>query len=189
MPDEFAVHISRRDLHAIEIPGSFETDGSFDVELVNHGTALHAHLHLDDALSTVATLDANNHYVEGGDERVVRITVDADSIPDDGLFGRLKIVSAYGSETRWVDIELTQPTPATGSVRVDESLSTPSEPRPNRTRTAALDGAELPILALGGLALLVAALAAVFVRNVLVTVGAVVVIGGAAVVLAVLRRG
>ena len=107
MPDEFTVHISRDELHAIEIPASFETSGSFDVVLVNHGTSLHVHLHLDDSLSEVAALDANNHYVEGDSSRVVRIGVDTERLPDSGVFGRLKIVSAYGSQTRWVDIELT----------------------------------------------------------------------------------
>jgi hypothetical protein len=189
VPDEFPVHISRRDLHAIEIPASFETDGSFDVVLVNHGTSLHVHLHLDDTLSTVAALDANNHYVEGEDERGVRITVDTERIPDDGLFGRLKIVSAYGSETRWVDIELAPPEPVTGHVRVDESLSTPPEPEPNQTQSAPIGSPELPVLAFGGLALLAAIVAAVVVRDTLVTAGAAVVVGGVAVALFVLRRG
>ena len=189
MSDEFSVHISRRDLHAIEIPDSFATDGSFDVVLVNHGTSLHVHLHLDDTLSDVATLDANNHYVEGEDERAVHIAVDADRIPDDGLFGRLKIVSAYGSETRWVDVELSQPNPTKESVRVDESLSKPPEPQSSQTGTPSLDSPELPVLALGGLALVVAIVTAVLVQDTLVTVGAGAVVLGVVVALYVLLQG
>jgi hypothetical protein len=188
VPDEFPVHISRSGLHAIEIPDSFDTDGSFDVVLVNHGTSLHVHLHLDDTLSKVASLEANNHYVEGDDERAVRISVDTDRIPDDGVFGRLKVVSAYGSETRWVDIELTQPHPEGETVRVDESLSKPPEPPSNERRATELGGPELPVLALGGLALVVAILSAALLQDTLVTVGAGAVVGGVFVALYVLYR-
>ena len=189
MPDELPVHISRDDLHAIEIPASFETDGSFDVVLVNHGTSLHVHLHLDDTLSQVASIDANNHYVESDSNRAVRINVDTDRLPDDGVFGRLKIVSAYGSETRWVDVELTQPNPTKQSVEVDESLSKPPEPERNSLQSGWGSGAELPVLALGGVALVVAILAAVFIQNTLVTAGAAMVVGGVVVALYMLVRG
>ena len=189
MPDELPVHISRDDLHAIEIPASFETDGPFDVVLVNHGTSLHVHLHLDDTLSQVASLDANNHYVESDDSRAVRIDVDTDRVPDDGVFGRLKIVSAYGSETRWVDVELAQPNPTKQSVEVDESLSKPPEREPNSIQSGWNSGAELPVLALGGVALVVAILAAVLIQNTLVTAAAAMVVGGVVVALYMLVRG
>lgn len=186
MPDEFTVHISRDELHAIEIPASFETDGSFDVVLVNHGTALHVHLHLDDALSEVATLDANNHYVEGGTSRAVRIGVDTERLPDDGVFGRLKIVSAYGSQTRWVDVELTPPQPATGQVRVGESLMEPPEPEPESPD--ADTSPELAVLVLGGLVLVVAVLTALILQNALVTAGAAAVVVGVVAALVLLQR-
>ncbi|MFC7135068.1 MULTISPECIES: DUF7524 family protein [Salinibaculum] len=189
MPDELAVHVSRHDLHAIEIPDAFETDGSFDVVLVNHGPSLHVHLHLDDSLSDVARLDANNHYVEGDASRAVRITVDTDSLPDDGVFGKLKVVSAYGSETRWVDVQLSSPTPAGTPVEVDESLSKPPDSDRTESRTPTFEGPELPVLALGGLALAVALLAAVLVQDTLVTVGAAAVFGGVLVALYVLVSG
>lgn len=172
----------------MEIPKTFEAESSFDVRLVNHGTSLHVHLHLDDTLSQVATLEASNHYVESDSERAVRISVDTERIPDDGLFGRLKVVSAYGAETRWIDIELSQPTPTTQSVQVDESLTKPPEPDPDTTRSGLVSAPELPVLALGGLALVVAILAAAMIQNVLVTVGAGAVIGGVLVALFVLLR-
>ncbi len=183
MSDEFPVHISRDELHTIEIPSQFETDGSFDVVLVNHGTSLHVHLHLDDTLSTAAQLDANNHYVEGDSKRAVRIAVDTDRIPEDGLHGRLKVVSAYGSQTRWVNIELTQPKHATGDVRVDESLSKPPERETTPSQSQTLENPVFPVLALGGVALVVALLAAVLVQDVLVTAGAAAVVGGVLVAL------
>ena len=50
--DRLPVHLSRSELHAVEAPASFEATGSFDVELVNHDTAVHVHLNLDEALSS-----------------------------------------------------------------------------------------------------------------------------------------
>jgi hypothetical protein len=184
--DELPVHISRDELHGLEVPAAFETDGPFDVVLANHGTALHVHLHLDDTLSDVAAIDAGNHYVEGESQRAVRVNVDTGRLPDDGLRGKLKVVSAYGSETRWIDIELAPPVDRGTPVEVDESLSQP-QPRDQTDATETpLGRPELPVLTLGGVALVVAILTAAVVGDLLVTVGALVVVGGVIVALYVL---
>ncbi|MEF8787243.1 MAG: hypothetical protein V5A45_15035 [Haloarculaceae archaeon] len=178
MPDELPVHVSRQDLHALEVPASFEASRSFDVVLVNHGESLHVHLHLDDALSDVATMDASNHYVEGESQRAVRVTVDTDRLPDDGIFGRLKVASAYGAETRWIDVELEPPVEERKTVEVDESLAQP-QPRETESETeTSLARPELPVLVLGGVALLVAALTALIIGDLLVTLGSLVVLAG-----------
>lgn len=188
MSDELAVHISRDELHALEIPDTFETDTSFDVVLVNHGPSLHVHLHLDDDLSTVATIDAGNHYVEGESQRVVHVDVDPGHIPADGMFGKLKVVSAYGSETRWIDVQLTKPAEQTSSVEVDESLAEPQPREPEPRSQSPVDRPALPVLALGGVALVVALLVAVVIQQTLVTVGALAVVGGVLVALYVLSQ-
>ncbi|MEF8855374.1 MAG: hypothetical protein V5A24_07790, partial [Haloarculaceae archaeon] len=158
MPDELPVHVSRQKLHAIEVPGTFETEGSFDVGLVNHGNSIHMHVHLDDALSEVAELSATNHHVAGESERVVRVIVDEDRLGPQPVRGKLKVVSAYGASTRWVDVVLEEPDEEENTVRVDESLAEPSpRPEPEATGGPVFASPAVPIVALAALALLVAA--------------------------------
>lgn len=184
MPDELPVHVSRQSLHTLEVPASFDASRSFDVVLVNHGESLHVHLHLDDSLSDVAAVDASNHYVEGDSQRAVRIDVDTDRLPEDGVFGRLKVASAYGSETRWIDIELEPPQTERQTVEVDEELSKPQPKDPPESASEGpMSRPEIPVLALGGIALVVALLAAVFIRDMLVLLGSLAVLGGVLVAL------
>lgn len=181
MTDELPVHISREELHTLEVPASFEAMGSFDVRLVNHGESLHVHVHLDDPLSEVAAIDAGNHYVEGETERRVRVTVDESRLGEEPLLGKLKVASAYGAQTRWIDVELSEPDPEAESVRVDESLAQPQttvdESEPIIENPAAL------VLGLGFVAVLVAIVAAVSIADPFVAGGALVVIGGVLVAL------
>jgi len=183
VPDELPVHVSRQSLHTLEVPASFEASRSFDVVLVNHGESLHVHLHLDDALSDVASMDASNHYVEGNSQRAVRIDVDTDRLPDDGVFGRLKVASAYGSETRWIDLQLEPPQTERQTVKVDEDLSKPQPKEDEPSGESPMASPEIPVLALGGLALVVALLAAVFIGVTLVLLGSLAVLGGVLVAL------
>jgi hypothetical protein len=175
VPDELPIHISREELHTVEAPAGFETDGSFDVRLVNHGNSLHVHLHLDDRLSRVARMDATNHYVEGDSERVVRIEVAGNREED--VFGKLKVVSAYGAQTRWIDIEVPLPDEGEGEVRVDESLGKPS-PDPEPERTGLRDRPEVLVGAFGLLALAIAGASVAVSGSLMVTAGALAVFGG-----------
>lgn len=174
--DRLPVHLNRAELHAVEVPDSFETTGSFEIELVNHGTSLHVHLHLDDALSAVADVDAANHFIDGESRRVVRVHVDGhEELP---VRGKLKIASAYGAQTRYVDVELTEPEEERRSVEVDESLAEPpSEPDPE-TGSSSVASPELVVLAFGILAVLAAGAIALVVDSPLVIAGAVVVLVG-----------
>ena len=176
MTDELPVYISREELHALEVPASFEATGPFDVRLINHGESLHVHLHLDDPLSEVAAIDASNHYIEGSSERHIRVDVDPNRLPQDGLLGKLKVASGYGAETRWIDVELSEPDPEAESVRVDESLAQPAPTQPNSE--SLVDNPTAVVLGLGLLSLLVATVIAVIVQDLLVLGGSLVVLGG-----------
>jgi hypothetical protein len=177
------VHVSRESLHALAVPAAFEASDSFDVVLINHGESLHVHLHLDDDLSQVARMDASNHYVEGGSQRLVRVDVETDAIPEDGLFGRLKVASAYGSETRWIDVELEQPREERTEVQVDESLAEPQPRDPEPGTESVLTRPEVPVLGLGAVALAVAIGAAVIIQDQLVLLGSLAVLAGVLVAL------
>jgi hypothetical protein len=118
--DTLAATVNRTGIHSLEVPDAFETDGSFTVELRNRGQATHVHLHLDDALSEVAELDAGNHYVEAESTRPVRVHVDGNA---ETVRGKLKVVTAYGAETHWVDVTVNPPKKR--PVDVDPELSKP----------------------------------------------------------------
>lgn len=182
MPDALTVHLNRESPHSIDIaPAVFETDGSFDVVLTNHGAALHVHLHLDDDLSTQATLGAANHYVDAGAVRRIRVTVDE---PLDPVKGRLKLVTGYGSETEYARIVLQDIEPEDRHVRVDESLGQPAS---RDTPEPLLDATVLPTLAVGAVAVLIALIAAVLIGGPTSGLGLVVVIVGLVVAWALLN--
>jgi len=172
------VHLSRKELHSLEVPPSFEAEGAFDVRLINHGESVHVHLHLDDPLSEVAELDAGNHYVEGESERYVRIDVDPSKLDGETHLGKLKIASAYGAQTRWVDVHVSAPDPEQETVQVDESLAKP-QPREQQDGPA-LEDSTVPVLVLIVFAILVAGSAVAVFREPVIALGSVVVLGGVA---------
>ncbi len=188
MTDELPVHVSRRELHSLGVPATFETHGPFDVVFVNHGEPVHVHLHLDDALSEVASLGASNHYVEGESRRAVRVAVDSDALPDEPMLGKLKLVSGYGAHTRWVDVELSAPPDEPTEVEVGESLASPPARETAESGPSVLARPELPVLGLGVLALGVAAYAAVALEQTLVLLGALAVLAGVFVALYLLGQ-
>lgn len=181
MTDTLPVHVNRDQLHGLEVPNEVEVSGSFDVVLQNHGESVHVHLHLDDDLSDIATLSANNHHVESDSTR--RITVDVSG--SGPVRGKLKVATAYGATTRYVDVLLTEPEPEPRDVAVDESLSKP-QPRstPTRTRDRTVDAfdisirPEVAVLVLGAVALAVAIAATLLFENTVVLLGSFVVLAG-----------
>ncbi|MFC7250993.1 hypothetical protein ACFQJ5_14240 [Halomicroarcula sp. GCM10025324] len=185
MTDALPVHVNRQALHDLEVPTAFEATGSFDVRLVNHGESLHVHLHIDDALSGVATLEASNHYVNAETERRVRIEVDDDA--DLPVRGSLKVVTGYGAQTRYIDVELQEPGPSEGPVLVDESLSKPRPKSDEGTGSLLPEDQSVPVLALGGVALVFAVLAVTVFDNVGLMLGSLAVVGAA--LLALYVRG
>ncbi|MWG36848.1 DUF7524 family protein [Halomarina oriensis] len=154
MNESLVVDVNHDGMHTLGVPSEFTTPGSFDVRLQNHGEATHVHLKLDDDLSTNATLEEGHHYVEKGDTQVVRVTV------ADGATGRgvLEVTTAHGGTTEEVSVELGA-APEKPPVEIDESLADPA----TRTEERPLDTDEVltaelvPALALGGVAILLAA--------------------------------
>jgi len=177
------VHVSRTELHSLDVPASIEVHGPFDVVFVNHAQPVHVHLHLDDDLSAIATIEASNHYVDGDSRRAVRVHVDEAALPEEPILGKLKIASGYGARTRWVDIELSAPPEETSEVEVDESLARPPAPEPEESSPSLLARPEIPVLALGAVALVVALVAALALDHTAVLVGSLAVLGGVIVAL------
>ncbi len=173
MSGTLSVHINRDRLHHIDVAQSFETDDSFTIALENHGAPIHAHLHLDDELSEVASLGATNHYVEDGDIRNVTVTV-----RDGPASGRLKVVTGYGAETAYVDLSITESDEQSGSIPVDESLSKPQRrsSKPNLNEPTLLKN--LPLVALGVVALFFVAGAGFVFDGIVALFGAFVVLVG-----------
>ena len=185
MPSPLPVHVNHEELHDIAVPEAYETTGSFEIRLVNHGEPSHVHLHLDDPLSTAAAIEATNHYVEGESERYVTVEVrDGASIR-----GKLKVVVGYGATTRYVDVDISKPVEATQSVQVDESLSQPPPKEVDEPDGLLAGSPALPVLSLAALALLVAVGAALLARAFVVALGASVVFLGVAFALYVLVSG
>jgi len=183
--DTLAADVNRTGIQTLSVPDAFETDGSFTVELRNHGEATHVHLHLDDALSSIAELGAGNHYVQADATRPVRVSVLQED-REETVRGKLKVVTAYGAETHWVDVTVTpskkQP------VDVDPELSKPQVRDGGKTDTGlTLDRssllAALPAVVLSVVAI-VFALAAVLTPG-----GTDLVLAGLAVVAAALTAG
>lgn len=178
MTDTLPVHVSKEDLHSLEVPTSVETTGSFDVNLVNHGQSLHVHLHLDERLSAIADIEAGNHYVEGDDERHIRVEVDSERIDGESVVGKLKVVTAYGAETRWIDVEVRQPAPEEERVRVDESLAQPQSEADSELSLQVLERPELAVVALAVVAVVLVVGAALLIQETLVLAGSVVLLAG-----------
>ena len=181
MPDTLPVYVNRESLHSLEVPDRFETDDSFEILLINHGEPIHVHLHLDDALSELAALEAPNHHVDRESERAVRVTVHSHG----STFGKLKVVTSYGATTRYVDVDLVEPTETDEPVQVDESLSQP-QPRDEQkggddTGNGADSGSRslplpLSLLALAAVAVVLALAVAAWVGETLAWLGAAVVV-------------
>lgn len=126
-----SVELNGDAVHAIRTPDRFTTTGPFAIEFENLGRSTHVHLHLDDELDRVASLPETNHFVDDEATRRVHISVSADHI-DEPVHGKLKIVTGYGSNTRYVDVRIDPPVEATpDEVTVDETLTRPPERPPD----------------------------------------------------------
>jgi hypothetical protein len=186
-----SVDLNRDGLHQIAAPSSFETDGPFEIQLHNHGEAIHAHLNLDEELSAAANLAESNHYVEPYSSRSVEIDTRRIS---SSVTGRLKIVTGYGNESTYTEVTVSPPGTVTDRVDVDERLAKPqrNEPTastPRERLAAAVDDGLSPRIAaagtLGGCAVLVVAALA---QNLMVVLGLLAVIAVAVGTLAITRR-
>jgi hypothetical protein len=181
VPSTLSVHLNRDGNRSVE-PESFaiETEGSFAIELVNHGTPVHVHLHLDDALATVATIRDDNPYVEAGGEHVVRVLVEDSPRP---VKGQVEVVTRYGAERANVNVHVIEPRTETKHVAVDEDLGA-RQPHEEHEPTVA-DAVGPVVVAVGGV-LLAVALTVLVTDAFALTLGALVIVVGVAVAIYVL---
>jgi len=184
--ESLPVRLNRDRLHDIETRASFEASDSFAVLIHNGDAPVHVHLHLDDALSSVASIPANNHFVDADSTRQVGVEVEEGGPRP--VEGQLKIVTGHGAETDYVSVSVVEPEDSEDAVDVDATLAAP----PNRTddsdegdEDAEPPGFDLPeaslrenapVAALGLLALAVAAGSATLSDSAAVLGGALVVI-------------
>lgn len=181
MPPSLSVELNRGQIHEVDAPAEFHVAGPFTVRLRNHGEAIHVHLNLDDELSSIAALDGGgNFFVEGESETT--IDVDVQSV-ERAVRGKLKVVTAYGNETAYVDV-VVEPEANEPSVDVDETLSRPPQPDPQPdpllTRLVRRLPARrtLPVLAFAAVAIGIAAATALYVESQVVMLGVGVVVLG-----------
>ncbi|GGM73551.1 hypothetical protein J2752_002510 [Halarchaeum rubridurum] len=129
MPLTLTVDLNDGHAHALDAsPVPFEADGSFDVEIVNHGAGSHVHVHTDEALSRVARPESGNYYVPP--ESRERITVAVGEPGPRPVEGTLRIAAGYGAERLEIPVRIVErETPNT--VDVDESLGEVTTPDPD----------------------------------------------------------
>ncbi|WP_435073233.1 DUF7524 family protein [Halorubrum sp. HHNYT27] len=124
-----AVELNGDAVHSIRAPDRFATNGHFSIVLENLGRSTHVHLHFDDDLNRVCSVAETNHFVDG--ESTKRVHVTAAEV-DETVAGKLKIVTGYGSNTRYVDMEIDPPPESeTQRVAVDERFTKPPERSPD----------------------------------------------------------
>jgi len=194
MPSEtLVVDVSREELHSVEpAVEAFEVRGSFEVEIRNHGRAVHVHCNVDDELSRVARLTETNHFVETESSTRFRVEVRDGPRP---VSGTLRFVAAYGAQEAAVPVTVRDP----ASVPMGERASvTPAETGDDTAGGSTSSGPDLsglvpgrddaPVLAMAGVALLIAVLAMALTNSTVVMLGVGAVLIGILVAVVVLLR-
>lgn len=180
MPESLSVHLNDERLHDIRTAAAFEATDSFPILLKNGDAPVHVHLHMDDALSDVATIPANNHYVAAETTRQVSVEVRDGPRP---VEGRLKVVTGHGAETAYVDVTVVEPEDRENAVAVDASLGAPQRRETEDDETdSTVPGLDVlrrnaPVLVLGLFAVAVAASSAMLSSSLPVLLGAFAVMG------------
>ncbi|WP_135830419.1 DUF7524 family protein [Halorussus halobius] len=192
MPDSLPVSLNHDRLHDVRTPASFEATDSFEILLRNGDAPVHVHLHLDDALSQVASIPANNHFVDADSTRQVTVEVADEPRP---VEGQLKVVTGHGAETDYVTVSVVEPDEREDAVDVDERFADP----PAREATddeaggyeavSASLAADGPVAALGLFAVAVAVGSATLSNSGAVVVGAIVALASVATAGYLLVRG
>ncbi|WP_137286955.1 DUF7524 family protein [Halorussus salinisoli] len=185
MPDSLPVRLNDDRLHDIQTRASFEATDSFPILLHNGDAPVHVHLHLDDELSRVASIPANNHFVDADSTRQVSVEVEPGSRP---VEGQLKIVTGHGAKTDYVAVSIVEPEDREDAVDVDATLADPVSDDDGDDEDADGGfglpdlslGGNAPVAALGVFALAVAAGSATLSNSVAVLVGALAVLGSVA---------
>ncbi|WP_418284669.1 DUF7524 family protein [Halorubrum sp. DTA46] len=188
-----SVELNGDAVHSIRAPDRFTTTGPFAIAFDNLGRSTHVHLNFDAELGPITSLGETNHYIEDEQKRRVHVSV-ADI--EEPVRGKLKIVTGYGSNTRYVDVRIDPPPDATADeIAIDEAFTKPPErapPVPPAQRAAnaverLIDKGGVPAAVLGFVALAGGAALALALESVVVAivVGIALTVSVAAVLLAV----
>ena len=192
MPDSLPVHLNHGRLHDVDTVASFEATESFPILLQNGDAPVHVHLHLDDALSQVASIPANNHFVDADATRQVAVEIEDGPRP---VEGRLKVVTGHGAETDYVRVSVVEPEEREDAVDVDETFADPPQRPEADDESSGYDAVAAslagngPVVALGLFAIAVAVGSATLSDSGAVLVGALVVLGSVGAAGYLLARG
>lgn len=118
------VYLNREGLNTIETDkAEVRATERVDVVLENHGKPTHVHLHLDDDLATMGTVEESNWFVPTDEYREVSLYLSEGASGN----GRLEITTGYGQERSTVDVAVTPPEEE--SQDASTVSADPSEPR------------------------------------------------------------
>ncbi|MDS0474315.1 hypothetical protein [Natrinema sp. 1APR25-10V2] len=182
---EVTVHVNRGAADELEASSAtLETHESFGLRLQGHESPAHVHCRLDGDLERIASVDRSNYYVEPNGVTTVPIAVDADGI-DRPIEGTLEVLTGYGSESISIGVTVVSGPPA---VDVDETLAEPARREPDPTTLeravdrvtsgSGLEPATVAVLALGLVAVGIAAATAATIASPVATAGLGIVVAG-----------
>ena len=155
------VELNGDSVHEIRAPDRFSASGPFPIAFENRGRSTHVHVHFDDDLDRVASVDETNHFVDDETTKHVHVSVSADNLREP-IRGKLKIVTGYGSETRYVDVQIDPPTDTEAdAVAVDETFTKPPERPPETPARQRIENALDRLVDRGGVPAALLALVAV----------------------------
>lgn len=113
---------------------------ALSIALENHGKPTHVHLHLDDDLATIGTIEDPHWFIPKGEWREVELQVSEAATGN----GRLRIEAGYGQEQERIDVDVTAPADAepepvepSPTAATEPEAEPPTEPG-NQTDRAAL---------------------------------------------------
>jgi len=131
VPLTLTVDLNDGRAHALAAsPVPFEADGTFDIEIRNHGAGSHVHIHTDEALSRVARPESGNYYVPPESRERIAVAVGEPGLRP--VEGTLRIAAGYGAERLEIPVRIVErDTPNT--VDVDESLGEVTTPEQSDT--------------------------------------------------------
>lgn len=103
---ELTVYLNRDGLNTVETDkAAVKATRSVTVVLENHGKPTHVHIHMDDDLAMMGTIEDPNRFVPHGEWREVELQVTETAQGS----GRLEITAGYGQERETVEIEVEPP--------------------------------------------------------------------------------
>ena len=123
------VYLNRSGLNTVETDRErVRSDDDVLVSLENHGKPTHVHLHLDDDLATLGTIEDPHWFVPRGERRDVLLQLTDGATGD----GRLEITAGYGQARTKVRVEAgaeetSQASPSPAASLMDDSEETDAE--------------------------------------------------------------